>query len=110
MKLPNRIENLIIATVIAALTFTAVYYLKIQPLEREIEAQRQMIMQLALVEKYKYEIKNDFDRIKAKEGQVVLQLDNQIDASRVRLDTIKIDTTIINTPKKKGLLKKLFNK
>ena len=110
MKLPNRIENLIIAIVVATLVSIGAYYIKIRPLEKDNRELKTMVMQLALVEKYRYEIKNEFDRMKAKEGQITLQIDNKMDASQARIDTLKTNSTLTDTPKKKGLLKRLFNK
>jgi hypothetical protein len=64
----------------------------IAPLERQIEKQNEVIIELAKIEKYKYEIKNDFEKMKPKEGQIIVQLDNKLSALQVTSDSMKVDT------------------
>jgi hypothetical protein len=113
MKITNRIENIGIAVVTLILSVTLTYMvvnrLQVRPLQKELTETKQMVMELAKLEKYKYEIKNDFEKVKAKDSQVVIQLDNQMDASNtIRLDSMKLDT-LKTKPEKKGFFGRLFN-
>lgn len=108
----NRIENIIIAAVSAiiaiALTVTIIQVTSIRTLKKEIARQAQrienqdaVIVELAKIEKYK--IENTFDKVKAKDGQIALQLDNKLEA-------LKLDTIIKEEPaveKKKGFWRNL---
>lgn len=107
MALTNRIENAIIAAVTAvvvtALVMVVVHYSSIKPLQSQIEKQNEVIIELAKIEKYHYEISNDFGKIKPKDGQVIIDLDNKLDALTVTPDTIQVN----NIVKKKTFWKKL---
>lgn len=92
----NRIENIAIATVAALvaiiMTVAIMEMTSIRTLKKEIarqdmrlEKQDAVIVELAKIEKYK--IENRFDDVKAKDGQVVLQLDNKLSA--LQLDSIQ---------------------
>jgi uncharacterized membrane protein YhiD involved in acid resistance len=89
MALTNRIENAIIAAVTAvvvtALVMVVVHYSSIHPLERQIEKQNEVIIELAKIEKYKYEIRNDFDKLKPKDSQIIIDLDNKLQALQIDL-------------------------
>lgn len=107
MALTNKIENAIIAAVTAvvvtALVMVVVHYSSIRPLQRQIEKQNEVIIELAKIEKYKYEISNDFGKIKPKDGQVIIDLDNKLDALTVTPDTIQVNEIV----KKKTFWEKL---
>lgn len=107
MALTNRIENAVIAAVtavvVAALVMVVVHYSSIRPLQKQIEKQNEVIIELAKIEKYKYEISNDFGKIKPKDGQVIIDLDNKLDALTVTPDTIQVKDIV----KKKTFWKKL---
>lgn len=107
MALTNRIENAVIAAVtavvVAALVMVVVHYSSIRPLQKQIEKQNEVIIELAKIEKYKYEISNDFGKIKPKDGQVIIDLDNKLDALTVTPDTIQVRDIV----KKKTFWKKL---
>ena len=89
MSMTNKIENILIASVTAlvaiALTVTIMELTSIATLKSEIKRQETridkqngVIEELAKIEKYK--IENKFDDVKAKDGQVVVTLDNKLDA------------------------------
>lgn len=111
MSITNRIENILIATIAAviaiAITVAIIEVTSIRTLKKEIirldernDKQNAIIVELAKIEKYK--IENKFEQIKAKDGQVVLSVDNKIEA--IKLDTIPAPE---NYEKKKGLFRKL---
>ena len=52
----------------------------IGPLQRQVEKQNEVIIELAMIEKYRYSIENDFGKIKAQDSQILLSLDNKLDA------------------------------
>ena len=96
MNITNRIENIVIAIVAIVLTVIFLEIVRIQPLKKQISIQKvdfdkridkqnAIIVDLAKIEKYK--IENRFDKLKAKDGQIVLQLDNKLTA--LSLDSIK---------------------
>lgn len=108
MALTNRIENAMIASVTAiivtALVMVIVHFLTIKPLQKQIEKQNEVIIELAKIEKYKYEIKNDFDKLKPKDSQIIIDLDNKLQGLQVTVgDTISAPPT----EKKKTFWKKL---
>jgi preprotein translocase subunit YajC len=107
MALTNKIENIIIAGSVAVVStimvMVVVHFLTIRPLQRQIEKQNEVIIELAKIEKYKYEISNDFGKIKPKDGQVIIDLDNKLDALTVTPDTIQVNDIV----KKKTFWKKL---
>lgn len=107
MALSNRIENAVIAAVtavvITALVMVVVHYSSIRPLQQQIEKQNEVIVELAKIEKYRYEISNDFGKIKPKDGQVIIDLDNKLDALTTTMDTIKAPMVV----QKKSFWKKL---
>jgi hypothetical protein len=99
MGLTNRVENVIIAATTAIVTTVAilviVHSVSIRPLQRQIERQNAVIVELARIEKYRYEIRNDFEKIKAREGQVVIDLDNKLSSLQIaRGDTNRLDTLV----------------
>lgn len=107
MALTNKIENIIIAGSVALVStimiMVVVHFLTIKPLQRQIEKQNEVIIELAKIEKYRYEISNDFGKIKPKDGQVIIDLDNKLDALTVTPDTIQVNEIV----KKKTFWKKL---
>mgnify|MGYP000879240276 FL=1 len=60
-----------------------VHFVSIRPLQWQIERQNAVIDELAYIEKYRYEIRNDFEKIKARDSQVVIDLDNKLDVLSV---------------------------
>lgn len=107
MALTNRIENAIIAgltaVVATVLVMVVVHFMTIMPLQEQIEKQNDVIVELAKIEKYRYEISNDFGKIKPKDGQVIIDLDNKLDALTTTMDTIKAPMVV----QKKSFWKKL---
>lgn len=89
MALTNRIENAVIAAVTAiivtALVMVVVHYSSIRPLQRQIEKQNEVIIELAKIEKYKYEIRNDFGKLKPKDSQIIIDLDNKLQGLQIDL-------------------------
>ena len=109
MNITNRIENIIIAVIAIAITvafleFTSIATLKSvnARLERRIEKQDAVIVELAKIEKYK--IENRFEKMKPKNGQIILELDNKLQA--MKLDSIE---PIIPVSREKGFFERLFN-
>jgi len=103
----NRIENIIIAVIAAiiaiALTVSIMEMTSIRTLKKEIarqevriDKQNDVITELAKIEKFK--IENRFDKLKAKEGQIILQLDNKLEV--MKLDSIKPLPAPAEEPKK----------
>lgn len=96
MNITNRIENIIIAIIAAviaiALTVSIMEMTSIRALKNEIsrqemriDKQNDVITELAKIEKYK--IENRFDQVKAKDGQIIMSLDNTLSA--LQLDSVK---------------------
>lgn len=87
MGLTNRVENIIITAATAIVTTVVllliVHSVSIRPLQRQIERQNAVIVELARIEKYRYEIHNDFEKIKARDSQVVIDLDNKLNSLQV---------------------------
>ncbi len=87
MGLTNRIENMLIAggtaLISTAIIIVVVHLLTIQPLQRQIERQNEVIIELAKIEKYRYEINNDFAKMKPRDGNIVIDLDNKLQALQV---------------------------
>ncbi len=119
MALANRIENVLIAAATAvaaiAITIAIVKATAIRPLERQISEQKEIILkqtevivELARIEKYK--IENHFDKIKPRDGQVILDLNNKLDAlAAVPGATPPADPAPPAKEKKKGFFRKIFN-
>jgi oligoendopeptidase F len=103
MSLSNRIENTIISIVTAIVTITAtvliITYTAIKPLEKQLQQQNALIKELAELEKY--QIENNFEKLKAHKGQIVLDL-----TSDMSISTNPDSTTV--TEEKTSFLKKLF--
>lgn len=109
MSITNRIENIIIAVVVAAITVFILHVTTIRSLKNEnarlenrIEKQYAVLIELAKIEKFK--IENKFEKMKPKEGQIILRLDNTLQA--LQLDSMK---NILPEPNEKGFWKRLFN-
>ncbi len=116
MNITNRIENIAIAVITAilaiSLTVGIIQITSIRALKKEIirldernDKQNLVILQLAKIEKYK--IENKFEKLKAKDGQIVLQLDNKLTA--LQLDSVKVPM-LENFPDKRSLWKRIFNR
>ena len=88
MNITNRIENILIAAIaaiIAGLVVFAIMKGEVNMLNKRIDKQNEVIVQLAKIEKYK--IENRFDQVKAKDGQIIMSLDNTLSA--LQLDSIQ---------------------
>ena len=107
MKLTNRIENGIIASLamIVTVIIFGLYnnYFVLKPLQNELNAQRNAIIHLAEIPKYS--IENDFGKMKAKDGQVVLDLDNKMPVQEYIIPKPACSDSII----KRNFWKKLFH-
>jgi len=111
MSLSNRVENTIISIVTALITIAAtvliITYTAIKPLERQLEHQNALIKELAELEKY--QIQNNFEKLKSHKGQIVLDLNNDL-THTIDLTT-PADTTAAPAPEKKlNFFQKLFKK
>ena len=109
MSLSNRVENTIISIVTAMVTITATVLIinltAIKPLERHLEQQNALIKELAELEKY--QIQNNFDKLKSHKGQIVLDLENDMNMTN---NNEASRDSIPQPKKKKGLLKRIFDK
>jgi hypothetical protein len=96
MAITNKIENILIASVASLISIIAtvliVDFTAIKPLKDQIQKQNEVIIELAKIEKYKYEIRNDFEKIKSKESQIIINLDNKLSALQVSYDTVEVTT------------------
>jgi hypothetical protein len=114
MSLSNRIENTIISVVTALVTIAATVLIinltAIKPMERQLEKQNALIKELAELEKY--QIQNNFDKLKSHKGQIVLDLENDMKVTNIS----KTDSTAHRSalpdrsPEKPGFFKRLFRK
>jgi len=97
MSLSNRIENTIISVVTAILTITATALIinitAIKPLEKQLSVQNALIKELAELEKY--QIQNNFDKLKSHKGHIVLDLNNKMNVLDVE-ETIELPSDSIN--------------
>lgn len=121
MSITNKIENrLLVAGSVAAtllgfwlvlrLFIVPTYTEQIEFLQRQNAAKDATITELAKIAKYS--IQNDFGKMKAKEGQIVLDLNNRMDVEGYQLtvpEGTELDTTTIGD-EKKNFWQKLFGK
>jgi hypothetical protein len=109
MSLSNRIENTIISVVTALITITATVLIinltAIKPMEKQLAQQNALIKELAELEKY--QIQNNFDKLKSHKGQIVLDLTNEMDVANIEEQQ---QDSIQNEPEKKSFFKRLFGK
>ena len=103
MSISNRIENTIISFVTAIITVTAtvliITFTAIKPLEKQLEQQNSLIKELAELEKY--QIQNNFDKLKSHKGQIVLDLNNNMEVLDVEEKIIRhSDSTSVEVVKK----------
>jgi preprotein translocase subunit YajC len=109
MALTNRIENAVIAAgtavIVTALVMTIVHFMTIRPLQRQISKQNEVIVELAKIEKYHYEIRNDFEKIKPRDSQIIIDLDNKLEGLQIN----ETDTAEVTPPAevKKSFWRKL---
>ena len=100
MNIISRFETIVIAVITAIIAIILTVWImevtSIATLKKEItrqdartEKQNAVIFELAKIEKYK--IENKFDQVKAKDGQIVLSLDNKL--STLQLDSIRHSAT-----------------
>ena len=80
----NTVENILIF--IAAIVLMNWFVVK--PLNQKLERMENVLFELA--QQPKYQIENDFGKMKAKDGQVVLDLNNTMNTQN--LETIPNDT------------------
>ena len=112
MSLSNRIENTIISIVTALITITATVLIinltAIKPMDRQLEKQNALIKELAELEKY--QIQNNFDKLKAHKGQIILDLDNDMKVTNIgKADTTGHRPVVTHQkPEKPGLFKRIF--
>lgn len=107
----NRIENTIIAVGSAVIAIIATILIiqstSIRPLQRQIEKQNEVIIELAKIEKYRYEISNEFGKMKPKDSQLIISLDNKLEALTLSpMDTVHVPIS----QKKQNLIQKIFRK
>jgi len=97
MNLSNRIENTIISVVTAIITIAAtvliINFTAIKPLEKQLQQQNSLIKELAELEKF--QIQNNFDKLKSHKGQIVLDLNNKMDVLDVE-ETIELPSDSIS--------------
>lgn len=103
MSISNRIENTIISLVTGIITVTAtvliINFTAIKPLEKQLQQQNSLIKELAELEKY--QIQNNFDKLKSHKGQIVLDLNNNMDIVDVEEEIlIPSDSTSAEVVKK----------
>jgi len=100
---------LVTAVIVIVATIVIVQATAIKPLQKQIEKQNEVIVQLAKIEKYKYEISNEFGKMKPKDSQIILDLDNKLEGLVITPEDSSEFTPIIQE-KKKGFFKRLFSK
>ncbi len=109
----NKIENAIIAAVSVVIsifvTILIVNQTSIAPMERQIQKQNEVIIELAKIEKYRYEIHNDFEKLKPKDSQIIINLDNKLSALHITGDSLRVDSSV-QVQKRKGFLKRIFSR
>lgn len=109
MAFTNRIENALIAAatavIVTALVMTVVHFMTIRPLQKQIAKQNEVIVELAKIEKYHYEIRNDFEKIKPRDSQIIIDLDNKLEGLQIN----EADTAEVAPPleEKKSFWRKL---
>jgi hypothetical protein len=101
MKWTNRIENTVLALVTVVMTVFLMNIFVIKPLREDIKAQNEVIVELAKIAKYNYQIQNDFGKMKPRDSQIIIDLENKMN-NLAKMDTIQ------PTPKKKGFWQRLF--
>ena len=111
MNIGNRIENIIIGISVAILTALIMNFMVIKPMRndfaRQLDKQNGLIKELAMLEKY--QIENNFDKLKSHKGQIVLDLDNAMTVINKASVVINKSDVIKETEKeKKGFFKRLF--
>lgn len=92
-KLYQLIENIILV-LITVFVMSRVYAPQINDL---VEANKQLIEVLS---EPRYQITNDFDKVKNKDGNLVLDLNNDL--------TVANDSAQVNKTKKEGIFKRIF--
>jgi len=98
----NTLENL----GVAALTLLVINFFIIKPMRidfnKRLDKQDKLIKELATLEKY--QIENNFDKLKSHKGEIILDLNND-------MTVVDIDTTITEISEdtvKVGFFKRLF--
>ena len=95
----NRIENAVLVMIAVLMTFFVMKSIY-QP---QLDKQQETIVELASIARYA--IQNDFKKVKAKDGTIVLDLENDMKVTDI--DTATNDS-IPEEPEKQGFFKRLF--
>ena len=105
-KLRNTIENILIAIVTLIVMGFFTHFLVVKPMQRQIDKQTSVIIELAKIEKYK--IENDFTKAKIKSkdgGHTRVDFENSLNA--LELDVVPQDTFVV---KKQNFWQRIFDK
>ena len=90
MKWSNQIENRLLILGSMSITVFVMWiffrFMILPTFTTQIENQNKLIEKLAAQEKYK--IENDFGRMKAKDGQIILDLNNNLDIQKIETSKI----------------------
>lgn len=113
MKWSNVIENRVL-TVINLLVFAAIVWLLVLPgynaridsLERQIIAKDKTIVELAGIARYA--ITNQYDKIKAKDGTITIDLNNTMNVDDKDATQINSQVDSVKTEVKKGFWGRVF--
>lgn len=109
----NRIENTLIAVVTALLAIVATVLIiqatAIKPLQKQIEKQNEVIIDLAKIEKYRYEISNEFGKMKPKDSQIIMDLNNKLEALTITPED-STETVQVIDENKKGFFRRIFGR
>lgn len=120
MNMTNKIENrlLIAGSVVATLLgfwlvlrlfIVPTYTAQIEFLQKQNAAKDATITELSKIARYS--IQNDFGKMKAKEGQIVLDLNNTLQVENRELKVgNRADSISIQPPRKRTILRKIFGK
>jgi hypothetical protein len=119
MNLSNKIENRILIIGSMALTILGfwlvlklfivpTYTAQIEFLQKQNAAKDATITELAKIAKYS--IQNDFGRMKAKDGQIVLDLNNKldVDSKEIVIPESNVHDSLTFSKNKQSLWKKIF--
>jgi len=118
MSITNKIENRLLVAASVAVTLLGfwlvlklfivpTYTAQIEFLQKQNAAKDATITELAKIAKYS--IQNDFGKMKAKDGQITLDLNNKLDVESLELMAVD-SLSLIRPPidDKKGFFKRLF--
>ena len=94
----NTIENIIVALVVVLF----MNFFVVKPLRSDMRALQKEIVEMA--KEPRYQIENDFGKMKAKDGSLVLDLNNNMNTQN--LENIPLDTV----PEQRNFWDKLFKR